>query len=421
MLGPDVARYVDAAIDYAIENNRLIGAVVLVAIDGEIVYQRAAGMADREARSPMRENAIFRLASVTKPMVSATALSLVEEGLLSLTGPVTRWLPTFKPKTIDGQTPEITLRHLLTHTAGLDYGFDDQRPAYRTASVSTGLEQPGLASSEAIARLSAMPLVFKPGTNWLYSLAIDVVGAIIERASGASLAEVVKQKITAPLDMKDTGFSVTDAARLVTAYRDALPHPKLISDGDVVNNWLGPITFSPSRVFDASSYQSGGAGMVGTVADFLRFLEAIRTGGHPILGDEGHRLIMKPALPSGVSVGEAGWDHGMAGLVLKDNSRARGFHGNGTWRGGGAYGHHWFVDPKSQLSFVCFTNTAFEGCDGPAALNIRDALYRGLSETLGERTLEPQSIDKKREGKPNEKSQQNKWLKPKSARMQLEN
>ncbi|MEM8539925.1 MAG: serine hydrolase domain-containing protein [Pseudomonadota bacterium] len=376
-----VAQYVDGAIDYAISNNRLVGAVVLAAVDGEFVYRRAAGMADREVQSPMRENSIFRLASVTKPMVSATALSLIEDGRLSLTGPITRWLPTFKPKTVDGHTPEITLHHLLTHTAGLDYGFDDQLPAYRDAGISTGLEQPGLGLNEAIERLSVMPLVYKPGTNWRYSLAIDVVGAVVERAANAPLADVLRERITGPLDMSDTGFEVTDAARLATPYRDGMPEPELMSDGDMVKNLLGPIAFSPSRIFDANSYQSGGAGMVGTAPEFLRFLEVVRTGGRPILGDEGHRMITEPALPTGVSIGEAGWDHGMAGPILKDNSWARGFHGIGTWRGGGAYGHYWFVDPINKLSFVCFTNTAFEGCDGPAVLNIRDALYRAISET----------------------------------------
>src|SRR6266446_5927490 len=113
---------IDSAIDRALTENRIVGAVALVAQDGEIVYRRAAGLADRERAIPMREQAVFRLASLTKPLVTAAALRMVELGKIALADPVMRYLPDFRPALPDGRTPTITLRHLLTHTAGLSYG-----------------------------------------------------------------------------------------------------------------------------------------------------------------------------------------------------------------------------------------------------------------------------------------------------------
>src|SRR5215213_2729401 len=130
---------IDSAIDRALAENRIVGAVVLVARDGEIVYRRAAGLADRERAIPMREDAVFRLASLTKPLVTAAALRMVEFGRIALADPVTKYLPDFRPALPSGEIPAITLRHLLTHTAGLSYGFM-QPPdgSYHRAGVSDG-------------------------------------------------------------------------------------------------------------------------------------------------------------------------------------------------------------------------------------------------------------------------------------------
>ncbi|MEX2319071.1 MAG: serine hydrolase domain-containing protein, partial [Bauldia sp.] len=143
-----LAARTDETIDTAIATGRIVGAVVLVAQGGEIVYRRTIGLADREAGLPMQEDAIFRLASVSKPMVAAAALALVNGGTLALDQPVTRWLPDFKPKLKDGTTPTITLRHLLTHTSGLGYGDLAPGDPYRPAGISGGLDQPGLGMAE---------------------------------------------------------------------------------------------------------------------------------------------------------------------------------------------------------------------------------------------------------------------------------
>lgn len=155
----DMAARLDAAIDRAIAEKRIVGTVVLVARDGEVVYRRAAGLADREAGKPMAEDAIFRLASITKPIVSAAAMRLVEEGRIALDDPVTRWLPDFRPRLPNGQAPEITLRQLLTHTAGLSYGFlDGEDGPYRRAGVSDGLGEPGMSLEENLERIASVQI-----------------------------------------------------------------------------------------------------------------------------------------------------------------------------------------------------------------------------------------------------------------------
>src|SRR5512132_4634073 len=170
---------IDAAIERALAENRIVGAVVLVAQDGEIVYRRAAGLADRERGTPMREQAVFRLASLTKPIVTAAALRMVELGRIALADPVTRYLPEFRPALPDGATPTITLRHLLTHTAGLSYGFM-QPPdgSYHRAGVSDGAGEPGITMDENLARIVRAGLAYPPGERWGYSVAIDVLGAV---------------------------------------------------------------------------------------------------------------------------------------------------------------------------------------------------------------------------------------------------
>ena len=143
----------DQVIDRAISSRRIVGSVVLVMQDGDIVYRRAAGHADREAGSPMREDTMFRLASLSKPIVSVAAMVLVERGRLDPRDPVTKWLPDFRPRTADGKVPAITIHHLLTHTAGLSYGF--LQPAdspYQRAGVSDGLDRADVTLGEEIRR-----------------------------------------------------------------------------------------------------------------------------------------------------------------------------------------------------------------------------------------------------------------------------
>ena len=202
-----LASRLDAVLDNALAQQQIVGAVVVAARNGEVVYQRAVGMADREKGKAMSLETRFRLASMSKPIVSAAALALADQGMIGLDDPVTRWIPSFTPMFQGRVETEITLRQLLTHTAGLSYGFlEPADDPMALAEVSDGLDNPPITLEENIWRLASVPLYYEPGTGWRYSLAIDVLGEVVSRAGGDTLPAVVKKLVTGPLGMTATGF-----------------------------------------------------------------------------------------------------------------------------------------------------------------------------------------------------------------------
>lgn len=372
---------IEAVVDRAIATQRIVGAVVLVAWRGRVVYQRAAGYADRERGTAMRENTIFRLASLTKPLVSAAALRLVEARKIGLDDPVTRWLPSFKPKLRDGRVPTITIRELLTHTAGLSYGFlqADDGP-YREAGVSDGLDDPpGLSLDDNLRRIASVPLDYAPGTGWRYSIALDVLGAALSRATGESLPQIVRRQVTGPLHMLDTGFHARAVDRLATPYQDGTPAPVRMASEAVVRSGPGTLRFTPARIFDAHAYPSGGAGMAGSAPDFMRFLLALRASrlGHPgWLKPPTAASMMRDQVGSDAATENAGWGFGYGWAVLDDPALARTPQARGTIEWGGVYGHHAFFDPVHDIAVVALTNTAVAGMSGAFPRDLRDAVYR---------------------------------------------
>lgn len=375
--GTGFAPRVDAVLDAWVQSERIVGAVVLVARDGEVVYQRAAGHADRERGLPVTGRTIFRLASMTKTIVSATALALAERGVLSLDDPVTEWLPEFTPALPDGRQPVITVRHLMTHTSGLSYDFErGAQSPFRLHGVSTGLDQPGLDMEENLRRLAAVPLRFEPGADWEYSIGTDVLGAVIASAAGVPLPVAVERYVTGPLGMSDTAFHVTDPKRLAVPYKDG--DSKALRMNPLLDSLpLGPgIPFSARRVFDPASFPSGGAGMTGTAGDYLRFLEAIRQGGAPILTRESAALLAEHAIGELRAESEGpGWGFSLGAAVLLDPAAAGTPQHAGTWQWGGVLGSHWFVDPRERLTVVVLTNTAIAGVIGAFPAELRDAIY----------------------------------------------
>ncbi|WP_223756341.1 serine hydrolase domain-containing protein [Myxococcus sp. RHSTA-1-4] len=370
-----LAARLDAAIERAIAEQRIVGAVVLVARDGQVVYRRAAGFADREARTPMRQDAIFLLASVTKPFVATAAMRLVEQGRLRLDDPVTRWLPGFQPKGPDGTSPAITLHQLLTHTAGLTYDFLEPADGpYHRLGVSSGLDRPDLSLEENLRRLAAAPLSSPPGTRWGYSMATDVLGAVVARAAGKPLPDAVKELVTAPLGMKDTAFSVVDRRRLATPYGDGEPRPQRMGAEHSVAFNGAQVRFVPGRLLDARAHPSGGAGMAGTADDVLALLEALRGNGGLLRPDTVASMFKAHVGPEAQTQGP-GWGFGYAGAVLVDPASARSPQSAGTMQWGGAYGHNWFIDRAKGLTVVALTNTTFEGMTGRFTTDVRDAVY----------------------------------------------
>jgi len=312
---------------------------------------------------------------VTKPFVAAAAMRLIEDGAIALDDPVTRFLPDFRPRLPSGEAPTLTIHHLLTHTSGLGYGFQEAADGpYHRLGISDGLDQPGLSIDENLRRLAAAPLHFAPGAAWRYSLAMDVIGAVVAKASGQTLPDFLRRTVLEPLGARDSGFVAAKDAQLVAAYRDGAPEPLRMSDGDEAPFLDAAIRFAPSRAFDPTSYASGGAGMNGTAHDVLRLLEAIRSGGGPILKPETVARMTVAHVQRAETL-EPGWGFGYGWAALVDPQLAATPQSKGTLRWGGVYGHSWFVDPAQALSVVALTNTAIEGMAGGFVTQLRNAIY----------------------------------------------
>lgn len=369
-----MAERLDAVIDRWVSSERIVGLAAIVARDDDVIYHRNAGHADRETGRPVTDDTIFRLASMTKAMTSATALALVEEGRLSLDDSVARWLPYFTPALPDGRVPEITVRQLMTHTSGLSYPFfePDADPAI-FENVPSGLERSEGTLEDAMRAIAAMPLFYEPGTEWRYSVSIDVLGAVIEAASGMTLPEAIDRYVTGPLEMTETAFVAVDPARLATAYRDGSDRAELLEEGGMIPIGVG---VSPARALDPAAWPAGGAGMTGTARDYLRFLEAIRQGGEPILSAESVHLLTTHQIGELRALSEGpGWGHGLGAAVLVDPEAAGSPQNAGTWQWGGVLGTHWFVDPAENLTVLVMTNTSVAGVIGEFPIEIRDAVY----------------------------------------------
>ena len=364
----------DRAIETALEERSIVGTVVLVAKGGDVVYGRAAGFADREADRPMQQNCIFLLSSIAKPIVTAAALRLVEDGRISLDDSVQRWLPEFTPRLPDGRVPDITIRHLLTHSAGLTYVFiePDDGP-YHRLRISNGFDCTDADLDEIVRRIAAAPLSYEPGSGWGYSMAIDVLGAVIEKADVRPLPQAVAELVLDGLGMKDTGFTIVDPSRLVAHYADGQPEPRRMSNDDRVNFFGRPVAFCPARLLDAKAFPSGGAGMAGTAADVLTFLESLRAGG--LLQPQTVSDMFKVQASTRGQAEGPGWEFGFGGAVLVDPGAAGTPQAAGTLQWNGAYGHKWFVDRANELTVVALTNTAFEGMIGRFTVDVRNAVY----------------------------------------------
>jgi CubicO group peptidase (beta-lactamase class C family) len=380
---PALSARVDDVIDTAISEQRIAGAVVLIARDGETIFARAAGLADREAERPMRIETLFRLSSVSKAYVSVAAMVLVHQGKLALDAQVTTWLSDFRPPAPDGRVPDITIRQLLSHTAGLGYGFLESTDGpYHRAGVSDGMDASDLTLDENVRRIGTAPLLFAPGMSWTYSLATDVLGALIERATALPLDEAVRSLVTEPLGLVDSGFTLTDADRLAAAYTGDPSGLRRMSDLEIVPLWEGVegLRLSPTRAFRANAFPSGGAGMIGTAGDLLHLLEALRNGGAPLLPKQ---LVDEMAVDHTVGMELAPWPgrgFGLGFSILRDPTAAGFPESPGTWRLGGAYGHSWSVDRTNKLTVVAFTNSGLEGQSpgGRFPADLTQAIYASL-------------------------------------------
>lgn len=369
-----LGKAVDAAIDKNIAEGFATGILVLVSYDGELVYRRAAGMADREANCPMRENTLFRLASISKAFTSLAVAALVEQGKLSMDDPVSKWLPYFTPKLPDGSVPAISIKQLLCHMSGLDYRWAQKEDGpYARAGVSDGLDITGLTLEENLKRLASAPLCFAPGSSWLYSLGPDVLGAVVARVQGTDFRTALAELVTKPLGMTDTAFHAEDSERSRMAAPYYLDNGKLVRMDD--DQFLTSVDdryfhFSPERVFHAGEYPSGGVGLVGTASDLMRLVETVRTGESPIVGRE--MMAQMSSNQLGDRMARPGFGFSLGWGVLVDPVEAVTPQTAGTLAWGGVYGSKWFADPAKKLSVVTMTTTAL---DEVVSVDVRNAIY----------------------------------------------
>ena len=358
---------VDAAIDAALVN-RIVGCVILINKDGETIYARAAGLADRETNVAMARDSIFRLASVTKPIVATAILRLADLGLIGLNDRVTRYLPWFTPANPDGTPADIRIRHLLSHTSGLTY---DRVPD----DASGGLSGPINSLTETLQNIAKVPLAFAPGTGWDYGTGIDVLGGVLAAINGSDVEDGIGRYVTGPLGMVDSHFYVTDPARLATAYADGTPPVRMGEPHTISGADGGSTTFSPERIFNAAAPQNGGAGMAGTADDVMKLLEVYNSKPGLIAPETvtqalANQIANLPRRPQ-----DAGKRFSFIGAVLDDPQAANNPCPAGTVDWGGAWGHNWVIDPVNRMTIVVCTNTTFEGCNGPFRDDIVRAVY----------------------------------------------
>lgn len=364
---------IDAAIDSALAEKRIVGTVVLVAEDGRITYQRAAGLADRETGRAVVFDTPFRFASVTKPFTVMTALKLIEAGRLAPDDLVAKHLPGFQPRLADGSVATITVAHLMTHTAGLDYRF--QQPgdgSYASSGILDGLEEGSGTLAENLKRIGSVPLDLAPGTKWRYSVATDVLGAVVAAVAGQPLDQAIQSFVLDPLGVAPRFHWTGDD--LATAYHDAGPQPSRMNGPvEVALAYVeGPgIRFDPERIRQQSAWPSGGAGMAGRASDVLALLEAYRTGD--FLRADLREAARTPWIKVDESAMGPGFGFSWFGSVLTDPAAAGSGWSRGTVNWGGVYGNTWMIDFERKRTVVALTNTAYEGLFGQFAQDISKA------------------------------------------------
>jgi CubicO group peptidase (beta-lactamase class C family) len=369
-------RRIPVALRGFVKQGEVAGALTLVARRGQIVALDSAGYRDLASRSPMRSNSIFRIASMTKPVTSVAAMILVEDGKLRLGDPVSNSIPEFadvgvsvggrgpagKPDSLVPAERPITVRDLLTHRSGLVYGFIDTSEvgdAYRAAGVLDGVGGEAVPTiAENVRRLAAQPLAFQPGREWRYGLSTDVLGRVVEVASGMSLDRFLEQRIFAPLRMRDTGFRVPDdkLARLAATYTHrndslrAMADTQVFSDGRLPLGRFGGPSSRGSRTFF-----SGGAGLFSTIGDYARFAQMLLNGGAldgvRILSPKTVELMTADATADlkDPIFGTPGYGFGLGFAVIGDLGASNQLASVGQYSWGGILGTSFWIDPREQL------------------------------------------------------------------------
>ena len=375
-----------------VDEGRLPGYLVAVARGGRVAHLTTHGHRDLAAGLPVEADTLWRIYSMTKPVTAVAVLQLVEQGLLSLDDPVDRHVPAFaNPRVYEsGSGAEvrtrpadgpILIRHLLTHTSGLTFGFYYRHPVdalYRASGLEYSVP-PGAGLAETVDVYASLPLQFEPGTQWNYSVASNVLGRVIEVVSGQSLDEYVTERILRPLGMTDTGFHIAaeQAERLAELY------------GETDEGGITPIPGLPVR--SRPRFLSGSGGLVSTAPDFHRFMEMLRRGGEldgtRLLSPGTVALMTRNQLPGGADLrtfgapvhqerSNDGLGFGFNVSVVVDPARTLAPQGLGTYGWTGVATTAFWVDPSHDLTVQFMTQVR------PKRLKVFPELRRLVHEAL---------------------------------------
>ncbi|QAY79987.1 class A beta-lactamase-related serine hydrolase [Sphingosinicella sp. BN140058] len=355
---------VGALLQNYVDQGRIAGAVIRIQQDGRDVYSEAFGWRDKEARDPMREDSIFRIASQSKALTSVAIMMLMEDGKLLLDDPVGKHLPEWQKTNVavarsDGgydvvpAKRPITIRDLLTHSAGISYGSGPGEKAWRDAGIFgwyfADRNEPVAA---VVARMASLPMAAQPGEQFVYGYNTDILGVVVEKISGKTLAAFLDERLIRPLGMKDTSFYLPreKAGRLAAVYA---------AEAGGLRRAPDPGTWGPNGHSGQGDYlngprlaYSGGAGLLSTAADYSRFLEMIRRGGEldgrRYLGRKSVELMTVNHL--GDIPYNAGMGFGLGFSIREDLGKAGQPGSEGEFGWGGAYHSQYWVDPKERLT-----------------------------------------------------------------------
>ncbi len=377
-----------------IDAGKLASAVTMLARRGEVFHFQPYGVLDLESGMPVERDSLFRIYSMTKPITSAAVMMLYEEGHFSLDDPVGKFIPELANlKVYDGMSETgmrlvdqhipISIRHLLTHTSGLSYGFHQDSPVeamYREADVT----DPDSSLKEMAEKLGKLPLISQPGTKWRYSFATDVLGYLIEVISGQPFDEFLRERILSPLNMTDTSFFVSEENldRLATVYGQSTNNNGIAPlDNSLINRHARPHTLF-----------SGGGGLVSTASDYMRFCQMLLNGG--VL--DGERLLapktvemmrsnhlsddLKPFAVGQSSASDTkGCGFGLGFRVVMDIAQHGIIGSNGIYSWGGAASTVFWIDPVEDLAAILLTQF-MPSSHYPLRREFQIATYQALVE-----------------------------------------
>ncbi len=378
---------VSSAMQRYVDQSLLSGVIVLIARQGQVAYLQAFGQQNIKANRPMTFDTLFRIYSMTKPITTTAAMMLVDEGKLRLSDPVSRYVPGFKnPRVMQPRNGcdfelvparrEPTLHDLMIHTAGLSYGFEENSALderYRKDIWVPDEKEPTPDLKEMVDAIAKLPLASHPGTAFRYSLAIDVLGYIIQVVSGIPFDEFLKEKVLSPLGMVDTDFWVPPEKvdRLSTVYGPADAGGLKVVEGHVNSSCTLP-----------SRRPSGGGGLVSTIGDYFRFGQMLLNQGEldgvRLLGRKTVSWMLQNHLPEGIySDAEQANGFGLGGAVLLYPGRSRRPGSAGKFGWGGAATTEWWIDPAEQMNCILMTQY-MPGFIPPVVEDFAQTAYQAL-------------------------------------------